>query len=70
MANVNENDAIDRVKRGSLKWKVSTAKNMSSAKQRFIVAQIKKVYGEVSDKANRGAVAVKIRHSYFTYFVR
>jgi len=61
MANLNENDAIDRVKRGSLKWKVYEAKNISSAKQSFIVAQIKKLYGGVKDGTDKGKVATKIR---------
>lgn len=45
MANLNENDAIDRVKRGSLNWKNGKIENISAAKKKFIVAQIKKLGG-------------------------
>ena len=64
MANLNENDAIDRVKRGSLNWKTNTEKNISAAKKKFIVAQIKKL-GGLSDGDR---VSVSLRHSYFASF--
>jgi len=48
MANPIENDAVDRVERGSLKWKTNTVENISDYGKNFIVAQIKKL-GQLSD---------------------
>ena len=67
MANLNENDAIDRVKRGSLKFELYS-KHISATKESFIKAQIKTLYKDVTDVHNRGKIANKLRHSYFTSF--
>ena len=67
MANPIENDAVDRVKRGSLKFQV-TAENISAAKKNFIVAQIKKLNSGVNDASKNGKLAGTLRHSYFTFF--
>ena len=63
MANLNENDTIDRFKRGSLNFKV-TSQSVSATKKNFIVAQIKKL-GGLSDGDR---VSVSLRHSYFASF--
>ena len=68
MANPVENDAVDRVKRGSLNFKVGTEKNISAAKKNFIVAQIKKLNSGVNDASKNGKLAGTLRHSYFTFF--
>ena len=68
MANLNENDAIDRVKRGSLNFQVST-QTVSATKKNFIVAQIKTLYKGVSYVHKRGKIAGSLRHSYFTFFL-
>jgi len=60
MANPIENDAVDRVKRGSLKFQV-TAENISAAKKNFIVAQIKKLNKGVTDASSNGELAGKLR---------
>ena len=67
MANPIENDAVDRVKRGSLNFKL-LRNSISAAKKNFIVAQIKKLNKDVSDASSNGKLAVKLRHSYFTFF--
>ena len=64
MANPIENDAVDRVERGSLKWKTNTVENISAYGKNFIVAQIKKL-GQLSDGDR---VTVSLRHSYFASF--
>jgi len=61
MANPIENDAVDRVKRGSLNFKVGTEKNISAAKKNFIVAQIKKLNKDVNDVHKNGKLAVAVR---------
>jgi len=61
MANPIENDAVDRVKRGSLNFKVGTEKNISAAKKNFIVAQIKRLNKDVSDVHKNGKLAVAVR---------
>jgi len=60
MANPIENDAVDRVKRGSLKFEVATDK-ISATKKNFIVAQIKKLNKGVNDIHKSGKLAVAIR---------
>jgi len=60
MANPIENDAVDRVKRGSLKFQV-TAENISAAKKNFIVAQIKKLNSGVNDASKNGKLAGTLR---------
>ena len=67
MANLNENDTIDRFKRGSLDFKVRR-QTVSDTKKNFIVAQIKNLYNGVSDKHRNGKLAKTLRHSYFTNF--
>merc|ERR1711971_901413 len=61
MANPIENDAVDRVKRGSLNFKVGTEKNISAAKKNFIVAQIKKLNSGVNDASKNGKLAGTLR---------
>ena len=65
MANLNENDAIDRVKRGSLNFQVKY-RSISATKKSFIEAQIKTLYNELVEGGNNGKIADKLRHSYFT----
>jgi len=60
MANPIENDAVDRVKRGSLNFKL-LRNSISAAKKNFIVAQIKKLNKDVSDASSNGKLAVKLR---------
>ena len=69
MANPVENDAVDRVKRGSLNFKVSREQNVSAAKKNLIEATMKTLYRDISDGPKRGKMALALRHSYFTYFV-
>ena len=69
MANLNENDAIDRVKRGSLKFNY-VSESISATKKKFIEAQIKKLYKDVSDTHKGGKLAITLRHSYFTNLCR
>ena len=68
MANLNENDAIDRVKRGSLKFNY-VSESISATKKKFIEAQIKKLYKSVGDTHRGGQLAITLRHSYFANFV-
>jgi len=60
MANPIENDAVDRVKRGSLNFKV-LSENISAAKKNFIVAQIKKLNSGVNDASSNGKLAGTLR---------
>ena len=69
LANLNEDDAIDRFKRGSEKFIVKY-KSISATKQSFIEAQIKTLNKDVQDGGRNGKLAVVLRHSYFTYFAR
>ena len=66
MANLNENDAIDRVKRGSLNFQV-VRENISAAKKNFIFAQIKKLDRDIKDVRRKGKLAATLRYSYFTF---
>ena len=68
MANLNENDTIDRFKRGSEKFKVKW-ESISATKKRFIETKIKALYKDLSDVHKYGKVAKTIRHSYFTFFL-
>ena len=68
MANLTENDAIDRFKRGSEKFKVKW-ESISATKKRFIETKIKALYKDLSDVHKYGKVAKTIRHSYFTFFL-
>jgi len=61
MANPIENDSVDRVKRAdSLNFKV-LGEDISAAKKSFILAQIKKLNKDVSDKSNNGRLAGLLR---------
>merc|ERR1712172_330341 len=60
MANPIENDTVDRVKRGSLNFKV-LSENISAAKKNFIVAQIKKLNRGVTDASSNGKLAGTLR---------
>ena len=68
MANPNENDTIDRFKRGSEKFKVKW-ESISATKKRFIETKIKALYKDLSDVHKYGKVAKTIRHSHFTFFL-
>jgi len=59
MANLNENDAIDRVKRGSLNFEVKH-QSISATKKSFIEAQIKTLYNELVEGGNNGKIADKL----------
>merc|ERR1711971_361800 len=61
MANPVENDAVDRVKRGSLNYIVAREENISAAKKNFIVAQIKKLNKGVNDVHKKGKLAGTLR---------
>ena len=69
MANPIEDDTIDRVKRGSLNFKVAKERSISAAKKNFIVAQIKELNKDIRDGGRKGKLAVILRHSYFTFFL-
>jgi len=60
MANPIENDAVDRVKRGSLNFQV-TGENISATKKNFIVAQIKKLDKGINDVHKSGKLAAALR---------
>jgi len=60
MADPIENDAVDRVKRGSLNFQV-TAENISATKKNFIVAQLKKLDKGISDSHKNGKLASTLR---------
>jgi len=60
MANPIEDDAVDRVKRGSLNFKVHSEK-ISAAKKNFIVAQIKKLNKDIRDGGRNGKLAAILR---------
>jgi len=60
MANLNENDAIDRVKRGSLNFQVKY-RSISATKKSFIEAQIKTLYNKLVDGGNQGKIAETLR---------
>jgi len=61
MANPIENDSVDRVKRGSLNFRVIKEKNISAAKKNFIEAQIKKLNKDIRDGGRKGKLAVILR---------
>jgi len=61
MANPIENDAVDRVKRGSLNFIVAREKNISAAKKNFIVAQIKELNKDIRDGGRKGKLAIILR---------
>jgi len=63
MANLNENDVVDRVKRGSLNFKVSRELNISATKKNFIGTQIKKLYRDIIDGPNRGKMALALSNA-------
>ena len=65
MANLIENDAIDRFKRGSERIKVNY-ESISATKKSFIEAQIKTLSNTLVDRSNNGKIAKRLRHSYFT----
>ena len=67
MANPIENDAVDRVKRGSLNFRV-VKENMGGSMKNFVVAQIKKLDRDMSDVHKKGKLARTLRYSYFTFF--
>jgi len=67
MANLNENDAIDRVKRGSLNFKVA-GQTVSATKKNFIVAKIKTLYRGVNDVHKRGKIAGSLSNALKNQF--
>merc|ERR1712172_399364 len=67
MANPIENDTVDRVKRGSLNFKV-LSENISAAKKNFIVAQIKKLNRGVTDASSNGKLAGTLREAVTKQF--
>jgi hypothetical protein len=67
MANLNENDTIDRFKRGSLDFKVRR-QTVSDTKKNFIVAQIKNLYNGVSDKHRNGKLAKTLSNALTNQF--
>jgi len=62
MANLNEDDAIERFKRGSLRF-IAVEKSISATKQRFIEAQIKTLHKEVQDKLRNGKLASSLSNA-------
>jgi len=67
MANLNENDAIDRVKRGSLNFEVKH-QSISATKKSFIEAQIKTLYNQLIEGGNHGKIAKKLSNGLKTKF--
>ena len=66
MANLNEDDAIDRFKRGSEKFIVKY-KSISATKQSFIEAQIKTLNKDIQDGGRNGKLAVVLRQLFYLF---
>ena len=71
MANLNENDAINQVKEGSLKFTV-IRKSISDTKKSFIEAKIQSFLKDIQSvnwiPTTPVMLAIALRHSYFNYF--
>jgi len=62
-----ENDAIDRVKRGSLNFQVDS-ESISVTKKSFIEAQIPTLYTKLVEGGNEGKIAKKLSNGLKTEF--
>ena len=68
MANLNETDAINQVKEGSLEFTVGQ-KSISDTKKEFIEAKIRTLHKDIQFVNGEPVqLAIALRHSYFNYF--
>jgi len=63
MANLNENDAIDRVKRGSLNFKVTVEKNIGDAEKNFTMTLIQKLDRDIKDVHRNNGLATTLKNA-------
>ena len=69
MANLNENDAINQVKEGSLEFTVGD-KSMRDTKKDFIEAKIRTFHNDIQFVNGEPVqLAIALRHSYSNHFL-